>query len=630
MRSTLTRRPSRSYAVPTSRLLLCVLEVADTGDTTTMVETVIAAAEQVEAVLPAEPGMAEVVADKGYHSNETMVDLAAVGVRSYIAEPDRGRRCWKGAPEARDAVYANRRRIRAIGAGSCCGVVAPCWSVRSRIYMTRGAGGGCTCGAFEHSETGAGPCRGWQPRAASASSDRCRHAPWPPRAGRVGCMGADQTVGRPAGRSRAGLGAVSARFAVHSLATALSGLPALHLNTEAFCHGLLADQASPSLTESHVASTLPGRWGPLSLCDSRLPNAASGGKKLLVVKNKERTLANWNETDFEKNLKKVLRKKFARETGDAYTSLYIGARTTLLEDVLQDIRGSEPSLTDHGPEHIRHVLENVFKLLEGNLKYFCAIEQYILGLSVLFHDVGNLHGRKDHNKRIARFYEHVRPSSKFDQEKWLIVQIAQAHTGEALNGSRNTLADVPRISHLDGEPVRAREIAAIVRFADELAEGRQRTSEYMKSHSLYAAKSIPYHDYSAATDIAIDRLNHRIAITYQLKILSENGLPKELCTVKEFLKSACERLAKMDSERRYARFHCPTPLLPFREISACLNMQLDGEFMHPPLQATLSDEVALDTQLHLLSDRDRNWDPEVVADRVRQEVLQRADDEEGH
>ena len=69
--------------------------------------------------------------------------------------------------------------------------------------------------------------------------DRRRHAPWPPGAGRVGCMGADQTVGRPVGRSRAGLGAVSARFAVHSLATALSGLPALNLNTEDFCHGLL-------------------------------------------------------------------------------------------------------------------------------------------------------------------------------------------------------------------------------------------------------------------------------------------------------------------------------------------------------------------------------------------------------
>jgi transposase len=54
----------------------------------------------------------EVVADKGYHSNQVMVDLEAVGVRSYISEPDRGRRNWKDHPDARDAVYRNRRRIR--------------------------------------------------------------------------------------------------------------------------------------------------------------------------------------------------------------------------------------------------------------------------------------------------------------------------------------------------------------------------------------------------------------------------------------------------------------------------------------------------------------------------------------
>jgi transposase len=35
-----------------------------------------------------------------------------VGIRSYIAEPDRGRRNWKENPAARDAVYRNRRRIR--------------------------------------------------------------------------------------------------------------------------------------------------------------------------------------------------------------------------------------------------------------------------------------------------------------------------------------------------------------------------------------------------------------------------------------------------------------------------------------------------------------------------------------
>ena len=54
----------------------------------------------------------EVVADKGYHSNEVLVNLSASGMRSCISEPDRGRRRWKDKADARRAVYANRRRIR--------------------------------------------------------------------------------------------------------------------------------------------------------------------------------------------------------------------------------------------------------------------------------------------------------------------------------------------------------------------------------------------------------------------------------------------------------------------------------------------------------------------------------------
>ena len=63
-------------------------------------------------MVPDGDGIKEVVADKGYHSNQAMVDLEAVGLRCYISEPDRGRRNWKDYPEARDAVYRNRRRIR--------------------------------------------------------------------------------------------------------------------------------------------------------------------------------------------------------------------------------------------------------------------------------------------------------------------------------------------------------------------------------------------------------------------------------------------------------------------------------------------------------------------------------------
>ena len=40
------------------------------------------------------------------------MDLAALNLRTYIAEPQRGRRRWSRTATARDAVYANRRRIR--------------------------------------------------------------------------------------------------------------------------------------------------------------------------------------------------------------------------------------------------------------------------------------------------------------------------------------------------------------------------------------------------------------------------------------------------------------------------------------------------------------------------------------
>ena len=48
---------------------------------------------------------------RGYHSNATMTFLQREGIRSYVAEPDRGRRRWKNKREAQLATYSNRRRI---------------------------------------------------------------------------------------------------------------------------------------------------------------------------------------------------------------------------------------------------------------------------------------------------------------------------------------------------------------------------------------------------------------------------------------------------------------------------------------------------------------------------------------
>ena len=56
--------------------------------------------------------LTDLVSDRGYHSNETMVLTEATGFRSYISEPDRGRRDWENKESARRATYANRRRIK--------------------------------------------------------------------------------------------------------------------------------------------------------------------------------------------------------------------------------------------------------------------------------------------------------------------------------------------------------------------------------------------------------------------------------------------------------------------------------------------------------------------------------------
>jgi hypothetical protein len=89
---------------------------ADTATVeTTVLEAGLAVAELVATRTPEGEyvvnagGVEEVVTDKGYHSNEVMVTFAAMEVRTYVAEPDRGERNWEGKQAEQQAVYSNRR-----------------------------------------------------------------------------------------------------------------------------------------------------------------------------------------------------------------------------------------------------------------------------------------------------------------------------------------------------------------------------------------------------------------------------------------------------------------------------------------------------------------------------------------
>ena len=111
-RTHLAHKAEHAVDLKTGAVVAVTVQPADKGDTETVKETLMEAAENVEKAKPQTDVVKELVADKGYHSNALLEDLALLGVRTYLSEPARGRRKWKGKYGARDAVYGNRRRIR--------------------------------------------------------------------------------------------------------------------------------------------------------------------------------------------------------------------------------------------------------------------------------------------------------------------------------------------------------------------------------------------------------------------------------------------------------------------------------------------------------------------------------------
>jgi transposase len=117
-RTHLAHKAEHSVDMDTGAVVSVTLQPADLGDTQTVKVTLDQARQNVQRVAftskarrNLEP-MREVVLDKGYHSNDTVRDLQQDGLRTYISEPKRGRRNWKDKKDERDAVYANRRRVR--------------------------------------------------------------------------------------------------------------------------------------------------------------------------------------------------------------------------------------------------------------------------------------------------------------------------------------------------------------------------------------------------------------------------------------------------------------------------------------------------------------------------------------
>ena len=121
-RTALAYKAENAVDMETGAIVTVTTHGGAASDTATITETVMDAAIAVADLITEKTpegeyevhpeGVQEVVADKGYHSNEVALGLAAMEVRTYIAEPDRGPRNWNGKAAEKAAVYRNRRRIQ--------------------------------------------------------------------------------------------------------------------------------------------------------------------------------------------------------------------------------------------------------------------------------------------------------------------------------------------------------------------------------------------------------------------------------------------------------------------------------------------------------------------------------------
>ena len=111
----LAYKPEHAVDLDTGAVVAAEIHPADEGDTTTLSGTLQVAAANLAKVdrAPSTTETAELVADKGYHSRAVLKDLDGGVWKTRIAEPQHTAFLrWRGDTEARNAVYANRNRLR--------------------------------------------------------------------------------------------------------------------------------------------------------------------------------------------------------------------------------------------------------------------------------------------------------------------------------------------------------------------------------------------------------------------------------------------------------------------------------------------------------------------------------------
>ncbi|XEG74760.1 hypothetical protein QA447_11200 [Pseudomonas sp. abacavir_1] len=271
------------------------------------------------------------------------------------------------------------------------------------------------------------------------------------------------------------------------------------------------------------------------------------------------------------------RSKFPRMPNDYYIQ-YASFVNALRKDIYPNVdtglaANSEESgyYTAHNSEHFDEVVRYAGDLLgandssNGTWSELTPYELYVLLVAIRIHDVGNLEGREQHEKKCFKFLREYESLLGGDPaELKIISKIAEAHGGK-INGSKDTISFLNSKEQVGNIQIRPRLLASILRFADEICESRNRAANYALKYGVLPRHSEIYHKYAAAIKSSLYGYNERrLTLEFELKIndvtrtwgrslrkTDEGDFLEEAYLIDEIL----DRLDKMNRERKYCNMY---------------------------------------------------------------------------
>lgn len=226
---------------------------------------------------------------------------------------------------------------------------------------------------------------------------------------------------------------------------------------------------------------------------------------------------------------------------------------------LDKLKQSDPivHLNNHGSGHVEKVIAKASEMLHFfEHDHLTPYEAFFLLCAIQIHDVGNVFGRERHEQACKTILEEKGKQIIPDSfERKIIEKLALVHGG-AVDGQKDTISLLSENKNMYSMKVRKRLLAAILRFADEMADDCSRADRHGLANDTILEGSRIYHRYSEALHtVKIDKntLNGRFELNLSFEFDSDIAMQtfKKYGQDKYLLDEIYDRTLKMECERRY-------------------------------------------------------------------------------